>query len=92
MPLRNPATVARQASLANLGLMLSQMREQRQMSLRDLAQQTGLTSSYLSQLERGRFQDIGIEKFARIVAALNLSADAVLRASGHLPPTNHRQK
>ena len=54
------------------------------MSIARLAELTGLNLSYLWQLEHGRFQDIGLEKFCRIMDALKLSADQVLMDSGYL--------
>jgi len=50
-----------------------------------LSEETGLTRSYLNYLERGKFKEIGIEKFARLVRVLAVSADEVLAEMGLLP-------
>lgn len=55
------------------------------MATSQLSKETGLDPSYLAHLERGRFKDIGIEKFARLVHALSISADQVLTQMGLLP-------
>src|SRR5690349_19146716 len=93
MPPTSKRTISRQDSLANLGELLGRKRREHQMTLSDLAQETGLAMSYLSELERGRFQDIGVEKFCRIEEALNLPAGEVLMESGHLSrPRSRRSK
>ena len=55
------------------------------MTAKKLSQETGLSPSYLNYLERGRFGDVGIEKFARLLLALKVSADQVLAEAGYLP-------
>lgn len=92
MPPTSKTTISRQDSLLNLGEILSRKRRERRMTLSDLAQRTGLAMSYLSELERGRFQDIGVEKFCRIVEVLDLSAEQVLTESGHLTKPSRRSK
>ena len=54
------------------------------MSAATLAKQAGLSRSYLNYLETGKFAEVGLDKFSRIVAALDLSADRVLRDAGYL--------
>jgi len=85
MPPTNRATIVRQASLGSLGEHLSMRRQEQGMNIARLAELTGLNLSYLWQLEHERFQDIGLEKFCRIVEALGLSADQMLMDSGYLP-------
>ena len=55
------------------------------MTASKLSRETGLSPSYLNYLERGRFGDVGIEKFARLLLALRVSADQVLQEAGYLP-------
>ncbi len=62
------------------------------MSIARLAELTGLNLSYLWQLEHGRFQDIGLEKFCRIVDALRLSAGQVLTDSGYLAQRSSKRR
>jgi transcriptional regulator with XRE-family HTH domain len=50
-----------------------------------MSRDTGLSPSYLNYLEHGRFGDVGIEKFARLVQAMQVSADQVLAEAGYLP-------
>jgi cytoskeletal protein RodZ len=93
MPPTNQTTIARQRQLGSLGRLLAEKRREQQMSLTRLSERTGLTMSYLSRLERGDFQDIGVEKFCRIVETLGLSADEVLVESKYLqPPTKPSQR
>ncbi len=92
MPPTSKTTITRQRSLGNLGELLSQKRQEHNLTLTELSNRTGLAMSYLSDLERGRFQDIGVEKFSRIVEALNLSADEMLTESGHLSPRRVRRR
>ena len=84
MPPTNRATTVRQASLGSLGNYLALKRQERGMSITRLAELTGLNLSYLWQLEHGRFQDMGLEKFCRIMDALGMSADQMLLDSGYL--------
>ena len=49
-----------------------------------LVKETGLSRSYLAYLESGRFTEIGLEKFTRLIQAMDLSADQVLGQAGYL--------
>lgn len=49
-----------------------------------MSEQTGLSRSYLNYLEHGRFKEVGVDKFARLVMAMKLSADQVLAEAGYL--------
>lgn len=68
-----------------LGAVLRTLREERGISAASLAKQAGLSRSYLNYLEAGKFAEVGLDKFSRMVAALDLSADRVLRDAGYLP-------
>lgn len=65
--------------------MIRSLREERGISAPSLAKQAGLSRAYLNYLETGKFSEVGLDKFSRIVAALDLSADQVLREAGFLP-------
>ncbi len=69
-----------------LGVELKRLRIAQDIPATKLAETTGLSRSYLSYLEGGRFAEIGLDKFARIVAALDADPDEVLRKAGYLPP------
>lgn len=84
MPKRTRTTKQR-AGTERLGPVLHRLRTERSISASDLSEETGLSRSYLSYLERGRFADVGIEKFARLIQAMQLSADKVLAEAGYLP-------
>jgi transcriptional regulator with XRE-family HTH domain len=90
MPPTSPTTVNRLSHLSSLGELIRTKRRAQRVTLPKLAETTGLSKAYLSNFERGLYQDIGVEKFSRIVAALNLSADAILKQSGHLPTVRRK--
>lgn len=69
-----------------LGVVLKRLRTEREIPATKLAEIAGLSRSYLSYLEAGRFAEVGLDKFARIVEALNVEPDEVLREAGYLPP------
>lgn len=80
---RSTATAAER-----LGPVFQKLRTERGIPASKLSRETGLTRSYLNYLERGRFKDIGIERFVRLVQAMRLSADQVLGEIGYLPHSN----
>lgn len=69
-----------------LGATLRKLRTERGISATKLVAETGLSRSYLAYLESGRFTEVGLEKFTRLIRAMNLSADDVLREARYLPP------
>lgn len=84
MPTRARKTKQR-AGTERLGPVLHRLRTERSISASELSEETGLSRSYLSYLERGRFADVGIEKFARLIQAMQVSADKVLAEAGYIP-------
>lgn len=84
MPRRSKMT-KHQGGTDRLGPVLHRLRTERSIPASRLSRETGLSPSYLNYLERGRFGDVGIEKFARLVRAMQLSADQVLAEAGYLP-------
>lgn len=60
------------------------LRQNRNMTLEDLARQTGLSVSYLSEVERGKKQP-SLETLEKISQTLNISRDALLSSTS---PTN----
>jgi transcriptional regulator with XRE-family HTH domain len=73
-----------------LGATLRKLRMERGIPATDLVKETGLSRSYLAYLESGRFTEIGLEKFTRLLQAMDLSADEVLGQAGYL--TTPRRK
>ena len=59
------------------------------MPVRELADQTGLVKSWVTRMESGDFQEVGLDKFARIVSTLGLSADQLLGEAGLIPKQPH---
>jgi len=68
-----------------LGALLRRKREEAGMGPVELARKSKVSRSYLNYLEQGRFAEVGLDKFSRIIQALGLSADQVLQEAGYLP-------
>lgn len=68
-----------------LGATLRRLRTERGIQATQLVKETGLSRSYLAYLESGRFTEVGLEKFTRLLRAMDLSADQVLQRAGYLP-------
>jgi transcriptional regulator with XRE-family HTH domain len=68
-----------------LGAIVRRHRMEQEIPASKLADETGLSRSYLSYLETGRFAEVGLDKFARIVTFLKISADEVMIEAGYLP-------
>jgi transcriptional regulator with XRE-family HTH domain len=67
-----------------LGEVVKKARLEIGISQPELARRTRLSTSYISYLESGKFEEIGIAKLAAIVDALELSADRILVDAGYL--------
>jgi len=76
---------SKQSNQDQLGRAIKKLRQDLGISASELAKRSGLSRSYISYLESGRFKDVGLDKFARIAAALEVSADQLLIAAGYLP-------
>ncbi len=63
---------------------IKRLRAEVGISSAELAKRTGLSRSYISYVEGGRFKDIGIERFTRIATALQVTPDQLLREAGYL--------
>jgi transcriptional regulator with XRE-family HTH domain len=70
-------------ALADLGRFIRAQREVAHLSLRHVARMTGVSDSYLSQVERGLYQPSG-EVIKAIAAGLGISSDALFRRLGWL--------
>lgn len=91
MPTRSKASKQRTGT-DQLGPVLHRLRLERSIPASELSKKTGLSRSYISYLEGGRFRDVGIEKFVRILLAFKVSADQVLAEAGYLPPASATRK
>lgn len=67
-----------------LAAVITRQRKAQGVTAYRLAEESGLSRSYLSHMEHGRFGELGLDKFARIVEALGVSADDLLRQAGYL--------
>jgi len=68
-----------------LGEVLARHRKEQGLSAAAVARDAGLSRSYLSYVENGKFGEIGIDKLTRLITVLGVSADAVLQEAGYLP-------
>lgn len=71
-----------------LGVVLRKLREEQGITAARLANASGLSRSYLTYLESGKFAEVGLDKFSRLIDALGLGADEVLQKAGYLPLTH----
>jgi transcriptional regulator with XRE-family HTH domain len=69
-------------AIANLGAILRARRREKHLSLRDLADQTGVSLNTLSRVERGHVPDL--KNFRLIVDWLELPAERFLEAAGEV--------
>ena len=78
-------------TVENLGDYLREQRGQAQLSLRQLAEQTGVSNPYLSQIERG-VRRPSADVLNQIAKALRISAESLYVRAGILDPddTEHR--
>ena len=80
-----PSLAVRDMKLSQrLGEVVKKARLDLGMSQLDLAKRTGLSTSYISYLESGKYEEIGIAKLALIVDALEMSADQLLTEAGYV--------
>ena len=56
------------------------------LNLRDLAEDVGVSASFLSRIERGEHVRISARRLLRLAESLKLSVDVVFRCARRLPP------
>ena len=79
-----PSPAVRDLKLSQrLGEVVKKGRQELDLSQPGLAKKTGLSRSYISYLESGKYQEIGIAKLALIADALEISADQLLADAGY---------
>ena len=83
MPKPSPAVRVLKLS-QRLGEVVKKGRQEFGLSQPGLAKKTGLSRSYISYLESGKYEEIGIAKLALIADALEMSADELLADAGYI--------
>jgi transcriptional regulator with XRE-family HTH domain len=74
--------------LGSLGEFIAAQRRAAELSLRQLAEQTGISNPYLSQIERG-LRKPSAEVLQQLSKALRVSAETLYVRAGILDPTDH---
>jgi transcriptional regulator with XRE-family HTH domain len=74
--------------LGSLGEFIAGQRRMAQLSLRQLAEQTGISNPYLSQIERG-LRKPSAEVLLQLSKALRVSAETLYVRAGILDPEDH---
>jgi transcriptional regulator with XRE-family HTH domain len=74
--------------LGSLGEFIAGQRRMAQLSLRQLAEQTGISNPYLSQIERG-LRKPSAEVLLQLSKALRVSAETLYVRAGMLDPEDH---
>jgi len=83
---RIPPQISNQ--LGSLGEFIASQRRAAELSLRQLAEQTGVSNPYLSQIERG-LRKPSAEVLQALAKALRVSAETLYVRAGILDPTDH---
>lgn len=73
-------------SRKRFGEVLKKIREEKGLSIRKISAQCGLSASYWSYLERGKFGPPSISKIKQIARKLEISPDMLLAEAGHFTP------
>ena len=74
--------------LGSLGEFIAAQRRSAQLTLRQLAEQSGISNPYLSQIERG-LRRPSAEVLQQLSKALRVSAETLYVRAGILDPTDH---
>ena len=78
------------ANMNSIGDYIKQQREQAKISLRQLAEQAGVSNPYLSQVERG-LRKPSADVLSQIAKALRVSAEVLYVRAGILEPSDKSQ-
>jgi transcriptional regulator with XRE-family HTH domain len=78
---------AARRQLEELGRFIRDQRERAELSMRELAKRANISNPYLSQIERG-LHEPSVRVLTSLAAALELSAEALLRGAGLLGETD----
>lgn len=79
------------AAFESLGEFLKEQRRGAQMTLRQLAEQTGVSNPYLSQIERG-LRKPSAEVLQQLAKGLRISAETLYIRAGILDPDDHHER
>ena len=82
--------MAGMANMNSIGDYIRQQREQAKISLRQLAEQAGVSNPYLSQVERG-LRKPSADVLSQIAKALRVSAEVLYVRAGILEPSDKSQ-
>ncbi|MBM3299322.1 MAG: helix-turn-helix domain-containing protein [Deltaproteobacteria bacterium] len=70
--------------MADFGEYLKSLREQHKLSLRDVAARTGMSASYLTQIEHGRRRPPGPDILKKLAPVYGLPVKDLMDAAGYL--------
>jgi transcriptional regulator with XRE-family HTH domain len=79
------------ATLDTLGEFLREQRRSARLTLRQLAEQTGVSNPYLSQIERG-LRRPSAEVLQQLAKGLRVSAETLYLRAGILDPDEHQAR
>lgn len=74
--------------MPDFGTYIRQLRKKQGLSLRAVSQQTGISYSYLAQIEQGRRNPPRPDFMKRLAPAYQVTQKDLLRAAGHLEENN----
>lgn len=89
---RKPVTTEAATPGATLGDWVRVSRMQQSMSQRELADRSGLSRSYLCDIERGRGAQPSVQTLDKLAAALGVSRMELLRAAGIIEPNPGQER
>ena len=69
-----------------LGEAVRRAREERGLSIRKLADRTGVTHSFIAKLEAGRFQTVSPDNLTALARALEIAPEDLFTLSGYTVP------
>ena len=70
--------------MSDFGDYLRSLREQQKMSLREVAAKTGVSVSYITQIENGRRKAPGPDVLKKLAPAYNVPVRDLLKAAGYM--------
>ena len=70
--------------MAEFGEYLRKLRQENRLSLRDVAARTGMSFSYLTQIEHGRREPPHPRLLQKLASAYGVSASDLMKAAGYL--------
>ncbi|HMS76718.1 helix-turn-helix transcriptional regulator [Gordonia sp. (in: high G+C Gram-positive bacteria)] len=85
------STPFNEEAIDDLGRYIKAQREIARLSVRHLARMAEVSDSYLSQIEKGRYQP-SAQVLTNLAKGLNLQPDVLFRMAGWLPTTPAEEK